>query len=188
MILLLMSYPIVFSFIIGILIIIGIYMLLNENMDIIKIKDTIPKIIKLSKYIDNVERMIQPLINSDIIQINKQIEIDTELTIDQIYFLEFIQVLEVYQPIWDQYTRNNLIHNKDITMPYIVAHKIRELLGIQLEKDQDTNEDEVWLSKVETINLLNYYNKKRDPISPKSNDHISICIKCREKIEEPLDI
>jgi hypothetical protein len=179
-----MSYPIIFSFIIGALLIIGVYMLLNENMDIIKIKDTIPKIIKLSKYINNVERMIQTTINIDIIQINKQIEINTELTIDQIYFLEFIQILEIYQPTWDQYVRNNLIHNMDITMPYIVAHKIRELLQTPMKKDDETNEDIVWLSKVETINLLNYYNKKRDPISPKSIDHVSICVKCREKIEE----
>ena len=71
MISLIMSYPIIFSFIIGALLIIGVYMLLNENMDIIKIKDTIPKIIKLSKYINNVERMIQTTINSDILQINK---------------------------------------------------------------------------------------------------------------------
>jgi hypothetical protein len=53
-----------------------------------------------------------------------------------------------------------------------------------MKKDDETNEDIVWLSKVETINLLNYYNKKRDPISPKSIDHVSICVKCREKIEE----
>jgi hypothetical protein len=168
------------------------------------IKDELPEIIELTKNIQNVENYIENTIeyfNDDLPPIGETIRKDTKLTISQLNFIRYIRNLELYQEKWDRYSLGQLINVSNIESPYRIAYEIRSLLEIPFIKDVETNDIDVWLTKEETDCIINYelklikpilQNKEMIPPSTsellqndnKNDDHIIICVKCKELISE----
>lgn len=156
------------------------------------LQNEIPKIIELSKNIQNIVHYVDTTIEifeDDIPPINEAITKDTLLTSSQLNFLKFIKNLENYQDKWDYYSFSGLIQSLNIESPYRVAYHIRSILEIPFVKDIDSNDIDVWLSKDE-IECINSYETNvnklvtiEQPII-ENYEHISICVKCKELITE----
>jgi hypothetical protein len=168
------------------------------------IKDEIPEIIELSMNIQNIQNYIDNTIeyfSDDLPPIGQSIKKDTKLTVSQLNFIRYIKNLEMYQEKWDNYSFQQLINASIIKSPYRIAYEIRSLLEIPFIKDVETNDIDVWLTKEESDCVINYELKLINPIlqnkeiSPpstpellqndnKNDDHIIICVKCKELITE----
>lgn len=166
------------------------------------IKDEIPQIIELSKNVQNIENYIEQTLDifpNDLPIIGESITKETQLTTSQLNFLKFIDNLKIYQEKWDTYAFDQLIHVTNIESPYRIAHRIRTLLEIPLVMNLDKTDIDVWLTKEEENCLRNYETKLMKPISninktftpetpvtpvSECSDHIVICIRCKELINE----
>lgn len=168
------------------------------------IKDEIPEIIELSKNVQNIENYIEQTLDifpNDLPIIGESITKETQLTTSQLNFLKFIDNLKIYQEKWDTYAYDQLIHVTNIESPYRIAHRIRTLLEIPLIMNLDKTDIDVWLTKDEEDCLSNYETKLMKPMSnikqsitppapapltpvSECSDHIVICIKCKELINE----
>ena len=168
------------------------------------IKDEIPEIIELSMNIQNIQNYIDNTIeyfSDDLPPIGQSIKKYTKLTVSQLNFIRYIKNLEMYQEKWDNYSFQQLINASIIKSPYRIAYEIRSLLEIPFIKDVETNDIDVWLTKEESDCVINYELKLINPIlqnkeiSPpstpellqndnKNDDHIIICVKCKELITE----
>jgi len=163
------------------------------------IKDEIPSIIELSKNVQNIENYIEQTLDifpNDLPTIGESITKETQLTTSQLNFLKFIDNLKIYQEKWDTYAFDQLIHVTNIESPYRIAHRIRTLLEIPLVMNVDKTDIDVWLTKEEKdclrnyeINLMKPTSNIKQSITPTTpvsecSDHIVICIKCKELINE----
>jgi hypothetical protein len=190
MIYILYSMPIITTTVSLIIFVVIYYTFLWEDTSISSIKKTVPNIIQLSKNITYIEDYIKQTIENyehELIPINSKIDITTELTSSQIQFLNFLKNLEIYQTEWDNYVGKGLISNTDIEMPYRIAHNIREILEVPISDTLDEfGYKNVWITPEEIKCVINYLNKKRDPITPPKNkygdEHVVICIKCKSHI------
>jgi len=161
-------------------------------------KNEISEIIELSKNVQNIENYIEQSLEifpDDIPPIGDTITKDTQLTTSQLNFLKFIENLKIYQEKWDMYSYDQLINVSNIESPYRVAYRIRNLLEIPFIENLDKNDLDLWLTKEEELCIRKYENKSTIPkvtkqsIIPDSpisenDDHIVICIKCKEIISE----
>ena len=168
------------------------------------VKEEIPEIIELSKNILNIQNYIDNTIeyfSDDLPPIGESIKKDTKLTVSQLNFIRYIRNLEIYQEKWDRYSSEQLINVSNIESPYRIAYEIRSLLEIPFIKNIEKNDIDVWLTKEESDCVLNYELKLMNPIlqnkdtippsisellqnENKNDDHIIICVKCKELISE----
>jgi len=158
-----------------------------DTIDKSKLIDEIPTIIKLAQKIEYIQNYIEYTLHDfehDLPPISEDITLLSELTGSQLNFLNFIKELKELQQQWERYIDNNILSNTNIKMPYAIAYHIRELLETPIYKDID-NEDYVWLNKIEMECIGKYNLKIKTPLpsSNKLNEHVIICIKCKEIIK-----
>jgi hypothetical protein len=157
-----------------------------DNIDKNKLIDEIPNIIKLAQRVEYIQNYVDYTINDyehDLPQIDGDIEEDTELTTSQLNVLRAILELQELNRVWEIYRDNKILNNSDIKYPYALAYQIRELLDTPIYKDED-NDEFIWLNEKELKCIKKYNNKMNKPIiANKCEDHVIICIKCKEIIK-----
>jgi hypothetical protein len=154
----------------------------SDNINTMNIKNKIPYLIDLGKKIEEIENYIDFTISSypyEIQPLNCEITNETELSNSQFSLLLFLNKLELLQVQWQLYVDCNLINNSIIKMPHGIAYRIREILGTPMIKDKD-GEDNFWLTDVER--KIIHDNKQNDKTPIVDEDHVVICIKCKEQI------
>lgn len=170
----------------SVIIVCYLYISSLETIDKSKLLDEIPTIINLAQRIEYIQNYIEYTLDDfehDLPPISEDITLQTGLTGSQLNLLNFIKELKDLHKEWERYKDNNILSNSNIKMPYAIAYHIRELLETPIYKDED-NEDYVWLNKIEMDCIRKYNFKIKEPLpSPnRLNDHITICIKCKEII------
>jgi hypothetical protein len=161
-----------------------LYTLSFDKIDFKMLKSKLPEIISMTQRVENIKLNLQLYLEKSVYsdEIQEEITEKTQLTYNQFVFFNYIKELEEIQKMWDEYSYNELINNSNIKMPYAIAYNIREILGTEIIKDDD-NEDNVWLYQNERACLKKY--KMYDPNAQphlENPDHVVICMECRKNV------
>lgn len=135
-----------------------LFLYLNRGDYIPLLKINIIELIDLALTVNHIQSNLEIFIDKNDIEIykfNDKIDKSTKLSYNQYVFLDYIRELEDLNEIWETYRDKNVINNNDIKCPYIIAHRIREMLHCLYD------EEDIWLSEEEK-ECLNYNKKLLD--------------------------